>query len=108
MPRRSSNAPKDWSDEPAKTASVPSFGVGETIVHSGIYRVAHSGHRVTHYVILLSGDTFPRCARCGDQVRFQLFEATTDLKSDPDFRVRLYEIPHPPPAVEEEEKDDVA
>jgi hypothetical protein len=101
MPRRSSNPPKA-----AKTASTPSFAVGETIVRSGIYRVAHTGHRVSHYVILLSGDSFPRCARCGDQVRFELFQATTDLKSDPDFRVRLYEIPHPPPADGEEETED--
>ena len=87
----------------AKAPPVEDHRVGELIVQSGIYRVRHAGHRVSHYVALLSGQNFPRCARCGDQVRFQLFEATADIKNDPDFQVHLYEIPHPPPSPDEED-----
>lgn len=109
MPRFSSNSPKARHSGERKSAGSTQYSVGETIVQSGVYRVLHTGHRVSHYVVLLAGESFPRCARCGDQVRFELFEATTDLKSDPDFRVRLYEIPHPPPAPgEKDEEDEVA
>jgi hypothetical protein len=109
MPRHSSNPPKHRSaGEAAKAASAPGCRVGETIVQSGIYRVLHAGHRVSHYVVLVSGQSFPRCARCGDQVRFELFEATSDIKNDPDFRVRLYEIPHPAPAAGDDDEKEIA
>ncbi len=106
MPSHSSKPPKDRPSGEAKTAA-STYGVGEAIAQSGVYRVQHAGHRVSHFVVLLAGESFPRCARCGDQVRFALFQATTDSRSDPDFRVRLYEIPHPPPA-DGEEEDEVA
>ncbi len=108
MPRPSSNPPKDPPSGEGKSAAPTLYGVGEAIVQSGIYRVLHAGHRISHYVVLLAGEIFPRCARCGDQVRFELFEATTDLQSDPDFHIRVYEIPHPPPAPGEDKEDEVA
>ncbi len=109
MPRHLSNPRKDPSaDHEEKSSADAGCRVGETIVQSGVYRVRHAGHRVSHYVVLLAGQTFPRCARCGDDVRFQLFEATTDIRNDSDFRVRLYEIPHPSPAGEEEDKEEIA
>ncbi len=93
---------RNVEDPPART-----YHVGEPIVHTGIYRVLHRGHRATHKVVLLSGQNFPRCARCGQNVQFQLFQATPHIRNDRDFRVALYEIPHPPPAAEEEE-DEIA
>ncbi len=103
MPRHSSNPPNlRAAQEPPEATHC----VGEPILHSGVYQVRHAGHRISHYVVLLSGQVFPRCARCGDQVRFALFQATTDLKSDPDFQVRLYEIPHPSPADGDEEREE--
>ncbi len=85
-------------DRKVKDSRDPTYHVGEAIVHPGIYRVLHRGHRDSHTVVLLSGQHFPRCARCGQDVQFQLVEATPHIKNDSDFRVHLYEIPHPPPA----------
>lgn len=90
-------------DPPSQVA--PISRVGEPIIHTGIYRVLHAGHRVSHFVILMAGQDFPRCARCGEQVEFQLVEATTDLQHDRDFSVHLYEIPHP---AGDEAEDEVA
>ena len=98
MPRPSSSARKVPPDDAA-----PFSRVGEPILRSGIYQVFHAGHRMAHNVVLIAGEAFPRCVRCGNDVRFRLKEATSDLKSDPDFRVRLYEIPHPAPPDDEEE-----
>ncbi len=106
MPRHSSKSPKNHPAGEAKITGPTPYGVGQAIVQSGIYRVLHSGHRVSHFVVLLAGESFPRCARCGDRVTFELFQATSDTRNDPDFQVRLYEIPHPPPA--EGEEDEVA
>ena len=104
MPRLSSNPEKVRSKKnPGAT-----YRVGETILHNGIYKVLHRGHRVSHYVVLLAGQTFPRCARCAENVKFELFEASTSIQDDPDFRVLLYEIPHPRPAARKKEDDEVA
>lgn len=103
MPRPSPIPPRDPSRSRGAAAPDAIFRVGDTIVCSGVYRVLHDAHRASHYVVLLAGQEFPRCSRCAGQVRFQLVEATTDIKSDPDFRVHPYEIPHPPPAPGEEE-----
>lgn len=108
MPRFSPKSPKNRSaGKDAKASIIVTSRVGEPIVHTGIYRALHAGYRVSHYVVLLSGQNFPRCARCGDEVQFQLFEATSEIQNDPGFRVHLYEIPHPPPAAGEKE-DEVA
>lgn len=79
--------------------------MGDAILHTGLYEVVHSGHRVNHFVVLLAGQTFPRCARCGDHVQFHLLEAASDTRDDPEFRVHLYEIPHPASPVPDKEKD---
>lgn len=100
MPRLSPNPRKDRTEHKPVKAS-DTFAVGETIVHTGIYRVVHAGHRVSHFVVLLSGQNFPRCARCGDHVLFQFCRATAAIHHDPQFRVHLYEIPHPPSSEDE-------
>lgn len=71
------------------------FRVGEVIPFTGIYRVFHSQHRVSHDVTLLIGETFPHCSQCGHQVHFELLQEASQIAGDSDFRVRLYEIPHP-------------
>jgi hypothetical protein len=78
----------------APTAS-PYFRAGETVSVTGQYRVFHSGHRLSHDVILLKDDPFPRCQECGANVHFELILANPKISTDPDFNVRLYEIPHP-------------
>ena len=77
--------------------TAPPFHVRETIPVSGIYRAIHGDHRVAHEVTLLAGEDFPRCSKCGDLVGFELMAEATAAMDDHDFRVRLYEIPHPDP-----------
>ena len=79
------------------------FHPGQAIRTSGIYRVFHSLHRVSHEVTLLKGEQFPPCNRCGDQVRFELEREVSHIDSDYHFRVRLFQIPHPEVKEAEEE-----
>ena len=48
------------------------FRPGETVSRSGVYRVSHDSHRLMHEAALRQNDVFPRCKRCGSQVRFAL------------------------------------
>ena len=77
--------------DPGRTDS---YKVGEVISASGIYSVLHGGHRSAHEVTLLSGERFPRCSACGDDVSFQLLQAAPTLDNRDGFHVRLYEVPH--------------
>lgn len=74
----------------------PVFRVGDAISHSGIYRVRHFEHRSPHEVTLLRNELFPRCAKCGSAVYFELVKAVPGLE-ERDFRVRLYKIPEDEP-----------
>ena len=74
------------------------FRPGDRIPETGIYRVYHSGHRLAHEVTLLHGESFPRCAKCADDVHFQLLRPAPQISRDANFRrepIRLYELPHP-------------
>lgn len=73
----------------------PPFRPGEFVPMSGIYRAFHGDHRLAHEITLLSGHHFPRCKKCGDLVQFELVSAAPASIHDRDFRVDLYEIPHP-------------
>ena len=68
-------------------AAVPAFHAGEIIPVSGIYRAIHGRHRVAHDVTLLAGEDFPRCAKCGDLVGFELIAEATAAIDDRDFRL---------------------
>ena len=57
---------------------------------------------------MLSGETFPRCAECENDVHFELIAEAQEAQTDMDFRIRLYEIPHPKAKEEEEEKEKTA
>ena len=48
------------------------FQPGDICTQSGVYQVIHRAHRLPHKVVIAKGDTFPRCQRCGDDVRFWL------------------------------------
>jgi hypothetical protein len=65
---------------------------GQPIPTSGIYTVHHQVHRRAHEVTLLTGEIFPRCAKCGDLVEFELSKAAPHLSAKP-FTIHLYEIP---------------
>jgi hypothetical protein len=84
-----------------KTPS-PYFRVDENIPETGVYRVFHAEHRVSHHATLLRGEKFPRCAVCGDDVHFELITAAPQVEADEDFRSRkLFELSHPTEALAE-------
>jgi len=64
---------------------------GEVVPTTGIYAVYHAEHRLPHEVILVGGDKFPRCSKCGSSVRFGLVRmARAEFEYYP---VRVYELP---------------
>lgn len=74
---------------------LPYFRAGEPITETGIYRVFHSEHRVSHEVTLLAGQVFPTCAECGSDVHFELLRSAPEISRDTSFRINLYMVPHP-------------
>lgn len=59
---------------------------GETVRQSGIYEVVHDReHRATHDVVMISGDTFPNCETCDQNVRFRLMRTAPYIFQDQDF-----------------------
>lgn len=75
------------------------FSTGQTVPHSGIYRVLHAGHRLPHEVTLVAGEIFPRCSNCKDAVQFQSIRQATLANADKSFKIVVYELP----VVEEED-----
>lgn len=73
----------------------------DTIPESGIYRVTHAQHRLPHEVTLIEGQTFPPCAKCRDEVRFELVRELPSLGWERRGSVSLYKLP----VLEEEEED---
>ena len=45
---------------------------GQVVPKAGIYRVSHAEHRLPHKASFKAGDQFPQCAKCADDVRFEL------------------------------------
>src|SRR4051812_20124699 len=58
-------------------AMAETYKTGEVVPHSGIYRVSHNEHRLPHEVTLLRANSFPPCAKCGNNVAYQLLRAVT-------------------------------
>jgi len=71
------------------------FRTGERITRSGIYQVIHRKHRLPHEVTLLKEQIFPRCAKCQDQVRFQLVRGVKlpEIENELSTQICLYELP---------------
>ncbi len=86
---------KDRPNPNSASPAQPFFRAGEPILETGIYRVFHGEHRVTHEVTLLEGEVFPECRECGPVVHFELLRAAPEAGIDKDFRIRLYQVPHP-------------
>jgi len=61
------------------------FKPGERAISTGIYTATHHQHRKPHEVLVVEGEQFPKCRKCGIQVRFELLHTATDIKSDRDF-----------------------
>ncbi|HEY6252443.1 MAG TPA: hypothetical protein VI685_21010 [Candidatus Angelobacter sp.] len=79
----------------AEKLPVPYFRAGEPIAETGIYRVFHSEHRVSHEVTLLAGQLFPKCVECGGDAHFELLRSAPEIGRDTSFRINLYVVPHP-------------
>jgi len=61
---------------PKAKRTAEKFRPGQSVPDTGIYLVSHRGHRAAHQAILLKNETFPRCSKCGESVRFQLVRAS--------------------------------
>ncbi len=68
------------------------FHPGEINARTGVFRVIHYRHRFSHDVLVLEGDLFPRCHKCGELVRFESIHAheaenpISSVLEDLDFR----------------------
>ena len=67
------------------------YETGTAVPETGIYRVVHAAHRLPHEVVILKGQHFPKCQRCGDAVLFELVHPAPDLFRHTTFI--LYELP---------------
>ena len=87
------------SGAPEEAMSENKFNTGQTVPHSGIYRVIHAGHRLPHEVTLVAGEVFPRCCKCRDAVQFEVIRRASLAQTDSSFKIVVYELP----VVEEED-----
>jgi hypothetical protein len=69
-----------------------SYKSSDKVPVGGIYKVSHAEHRVPHEVTLLAGQIFPPCARCGNQVTFQVIRRVKALKQRRE-RIVLHALP---------------
>ena len=53
----------------------------------------HAEHRLPHEVTLIAGQTFPPCAKCQEEVRFQLLRELPALSRERRGNVSLYSLP---------------
>jgi hypothetical protein len=60
---------------------------------SGVYRVIHAQHRLPHEVTLIAGQTFPPCAQCHAEVRFEMVRELPSLSRERRGNVSLYSLP---------------
>jgi hypothetical protein len=60
---------------------------------SGVYRVIHAQHRLPHEVTLIAGQTFPPCAQCHEEVRFEMVRELPSLSRERRGNVSLYSLP---------------
>lgn len=59
---------------------VQQYRPGEEVPQSGIYSVRHRGHHHDHEVTCLSGEQFPHCHQCKEEVRFSLLMAAHAIR----------------------------
>jgi hypothetical protein len=58
---------------------------GQTVPTSGIYGVIHDGHAALHEVTCVTGEAFPACRECGQDVRFYRVRAVHYVKNHEHF-----------------------
>jgi hypothetical protein len=69
------------------------YNSSDVIPKSGIYKVVHAQHRLPHEVTLLEGQIFPPCAKCHEEVRFELVRVLPSLAYERRGSVKLYSLP---------------
>ena len=63
------------------------FRSGEKALHSGIYAAFDENQNCgSHNVVILAGEEFPKCARCGSAAWFALLREAPHIREDADFR----------------------
>ena len=65
----------------------------DNIPETGVYKVLHAQHRLPHQVTLVEGQTFPPCAKCHEEVRFEMVRPLPELGRDRRGCVSLYALP---------------
>lgn len=63
----------DFSMSAPNPTSPRQYAPQDAVPSSGVYRVIHDRHRADHLATAIAGEEFPRCRRCGNLVRFQLW-----------------------------------
>jgi len=48
------------------------FKPGQTVPHTGVYKIYHSRHHLMHEATFIEQTRFPRCKKCTNAVRFVL------------------------------------
>jgi hypothetical protein len=76
------------------------YETGAVVPETGIYLVVHSAHRLPHEVVVIQGQRFPRCQKCGDAVLFELLHSAPDLYRH--STAFVYELP----VLDEDEEED--
>jgi hypothetical protein len=66
-----------------------SFQPGWRVTSSGVYRVHHFQHRVSHLVSIYRGETFPECLTCKHLVRFEEVLTLVELPAANKLKERL-------------------
>jgi hypothetical protein len=74
------------SEQTQNTMPQGMFKPGAVIPTTGLYAVRHAGHRPEHEAMLFSGEDFPPCLQCGNEVQFRLISAGTSAHDDKDFK----------------------
>ena len=63
------------------------FKPGDTVPHSGIYRVVHDSHHTKeHEATCVYGKRFPPCNDCGEHPRFILQRLAQHIDSNDNFK----------------------
>jgi hypothetical protein len=78
------------------------FCSGDVAPETGIYRVFHAEHRLSHEVTVLRRESFPVCSKCSVQVHFELLRSAPLAERDREFTVVLNSLP----VFEDEESQD--
>jgi hypothetical protein len=61
---------------------------GETALISGIYQAGHPVINGKHggEVVIIKGNQFPKCSRCGEPMEFSLLQGAIHISEDEDFK----------------------